>query len=291
MSRGGRPDLAGDWLRKVQAPTLLIVGGHDHAVIDLNREAQRHLRCTNLLEIVQGATHLFEEPGTLAQVARLAQSWFLPTLRLARTARRRGACRSRHCGGVARFAPTVDACIVLPPRCSCLATCLAGSLLAPVSRCRRRDVARVRAPVLAVRAARSPFAANPSPIDAIPGDDPRSRVALASPRDPPRVDQPEALSPRPGTQHRPCGRLARGCRCARATTGTRWRTVQGRLSWLGYEIAASNVDRQAYGKSTTAALKAFQSKNWLPVTGKANKRTWRPSRSRPSRWARAAELH
>jgi putative phosphoribosyl transferase len=80
VSRGGRPDLAGEWLGKVQSPTLLVVGGQDFAVIDLNREAQRHLRCTNLLEVVPGATHLFEEPGTLAQAARLAQSWFLAYL-------------------------------------------------------------------------------------------------------------------------------------------------------------------------------------------------------------------
>jgi putative phosphoribosyl transferase len=81
VSRGGRPDLAGDWLTKVQAPTLLIVGGHDFAVIDMNREAQRQMHGANLLEIVRGATHLFEEPGTLAQAARLAQSWFLNYLR------------------------------------------------------------------------------------------------------------------------------------------------------------------------------------------------------------------
>ncbi len=81
VSRGGRPDLAGDWLGRVQAPTLLIVGGHDLTVIDLNRDAQRQMRCPNLLEIVPGATHLFEEPGTLAQAARLAQSWFLNYLR------------------------------------------------------------------------------------------------------------------------------------------------------------------------------------------------------------------
>ena len=77
VSRGGRPDLAGDWLANVTAPTLLIVGGNDYQVIDLNREAQRQLRCTNLLEIVPGATHLFEEAGTLAQVSRLAQTWFV----------------------------------------------------------------------------------------------------------------------------------------------------------------------------------------------------------------------
>ena len=80
VSRGGRPDLAGAWLERVEAPTLLIVGGLDHPVIDLNREAQRRLHCTCLLEIVAGATHLFEEPGTLAQAARLAQSWFLSYL-------------------------------------------------------------------------------------------------------------------------------------------------------------------------------------------------------------------
>jgi putative phosphoribosyl transferase len=76
VSRGGRPDLAGEWLSKVEAPTLLIVGGHDYPVIDLNREAQTHLRCVHLLEIVRGATHLFEEPGALAQVAVLARDWF-----------------------------------------------------------------------------------------------------------------------------------------------------------------------------------------------------------------------
>ena len=76
VSRGGRPDLAGAWLAKVEAPTLLIVGGHDYAVIDLNREAQLQLRCVHLLEVVSGATHLFEEPGTLDQVITHASRWF-----------------------------------------------------------------------------------------------------------------------------------------------------------------------------------------------------------------------
>ncbi len=77
VSRGGRPDLAGpDALRQVSAPTLLIVGGHDDVVIDLNRAAYALLRCERSLEIVPGATHLFEEPGTLEQVARLAAHWF-----------------------------------------------------------------------------------------------------------------------------------------------------------------------------------------------------------------------
>lgn len=76
VSRGGRPDLAGERLAVVRAPTLLIVGGRDSTVLDLNRRAQRELRCENRLEIVPGATHLFEEPGALDEVARLAGDWF-----------------------------------------------------------------------------------------------------------------------------------------------------------------------------------------------------------------------
>lgn len=76
VSRGGRPDLAGAALPHVQAPTLLIVGGDDAAVIDLNREAMAQLRCKRKLEIIPGATHLFEEPGALARVAELAGGWF-----------------------------------------------------------------------------------------------------------------------------------------------------------------------------------------------------------------------
>jgi dienelactone hydrolase len=77
VSRGGRPDLAGaDALRRVTAPTLLIVGGEDHTVVGLNRDAYAHLTCDKALEIVPGATHLFEEPGTLEAVAALAAEWF-----------------------------------------------------------------------------------------------------------------------------------------------------------------------------------------------------------------------
>ena len=76
VSRGGRPDLAGDRLAKVTAPTLLIVGGEDHAVLDLNLQAQAQLRCENRLDVVPGATHLFEEPGTLTTAATLARDWF-----------------------------------------------------------------------------------------------------------------------------------------------------------------------------------------------------------------------
>jgi putative phosphoribosyl transferase len=76
VSRGGRPDLAGADLSGVRAPTLLIVGGDDTTVIDLNRQAQEALHCENRLEIVPGATHLFEEPGALDRVADLAQDWF-----------------------------------------------------------------------------------------------------------------------------------------------------------------------------------------------------------------------
>lgn len=76
VSRGGRPDLAIPVLPKVRAPTLLIVGGHDHPVIEMNREALALLDAEKRLEIVPGATHLFEEPGTLEQVAELATDWF-----------------------------------------------------------------------------------------------------------------------------------------------------------------------------------------------------------------------
>jgi dienelactone hydrolase len=76
VSRGGRPDLAGAWLPKVTVPALLIVGGEDHPVIEMNEGALRSLRCEKTLEIVPGATHLFEEPGTLERVAVLARDWF-----------------------------------------------------------------------------------------------------------------------------------------------------------------------------------------------------------------------
>lgn len=77
VSRGGRPDLAGTSLARVQAPTLLIVGGHDEPVIDLNERALTELRCEKKLVVVPGATHLFEEPGRLEQVAALARDWFV----------------------------------------------------------------------------------------------------------------------------------------------------------------------------------------------------------------------
>ncbi len=77
VSRGGRPDLALESIPRVQAPTLLIVGGNDHVVIDLNRVAYRALRVEKELQIIPGATHLFEEPGTLEQVASAAARWFM----------------------------------------------------------------------------------------------------------------------------------------------------------------------------------------------------------------------
>jgi putative phosphoribosyl transferase len=80
VSRGGRPDLAGKVLGRVQAPTLLIVGGDDYPVIPLNQVALAQLRGVKKLVIVPGATHLFEEPGTMEEVARLARDWFLKYL-------------------------------------------------------------------------------------------------------------------------------------------------------------------------------------------------------------------
>jgi dienelactone hydrolase len=77
VSRGGRPDLAGSALHDVRAPTLLIVGGEDDVVIELNHQAMKRMRCDVKLDLVPGATHLFEEPGTLERVAQLASDWFV----------------------------------------------------------------------------------------------------------------------------------------------------------------------------------------------------------------------
>jgi putative phosphoribosyl transferase len=76
VSRGGRPDLAGPRLATVTAPTLLIVGGLDHVVLDLNRQARTQLRCESSLAVVPGASHLFEEDDTLTAAAELARDWF-----------------------------------------------------------------------------------------------------------------------------------------------------------------------------------------------------------------------
>jgi dienelactone hydrolase len=80
VSRGGRPDLAGGALSRVRAPTLLIVGGADPVVLDLNREAMERLEAETRLEVVLGASHLFEEPGTLDRVSELARDWFVERL-------------------------------------------------------------------------------------------------------------------------------------------------------------------------------------------------------------------
>ncbi len=76
VSRGGRPDLAGDALAQITVPSLLLVGGNDGVVIDLNQDAYQQLHCPKEIKIIPGATHLFEEPGTLEQVALLAEKWF-----------------------------------------------------------------------------------------------------------------------------------------------------------------------------------------------------------------------
>lgn len=83
VSRGGRPDLAGPMLPEVRAPTLLIVGGDDEVVLELNHHVQQQLRCPNRLSVVPGATHLFEEPGALDAVGSLASQWFLAHMELA----------------------------------------------------------------------------------------------------------------------------------------------------------------------------------------------------------------
>lgn len=84
VSRGGRPDLAEEVLDRVEAPTLLIVGGEDHPVLEWNREAYGRIRAAKELAVIPGATHLFEEPGALDEVARLAADWFRRFLRPAR---------------------------------------------------------------------------------------------------------------------------------------------------------------------------------------------------------------
>jgi len=81
VSRGGRPDLAGAALPKVKAPTLLIVGGEDHVVIELNKQARSQMKCECEIEIVPGAMHLFEELGALEKVAKLASDWFVSHLK------------------------------------------------------------------------------------------------------------------------------------------------------------------------------------------------------------------
>jgi dienelactone hydrolase len=98
VSRGGRPDLAGDALARVSAPTLLIVGGADREVLALNRLAQARMNCAVALDIVPGATHLFEEPGALEQVATLAADWFVAHLGVAagRAHRIRASTAARH---------------------------------------------------------------------------------------------------------------------------------------------------------------------------------------------------
>jgi dienelactone hydrolase len=93
VSRGGRPDLAGDYLHSVRQPTLLIVGALDTVVIELNRKAMQELSGETRLEIIAGASHLFEEPGALEQVARLAQEWFTHHLK--------PGYREGHSGGIA----------------------------------------------------------------------------------------------------------------------------------------------------------------------------------------------
>jgi pimeloyl-ACP methyl ester carboxylesterase len=95
VSRGGRPDLAGGALPSVRAPTLLIVGGFDRTVIGLNQAAQDRMRAPVRLEIVDGATHLFEEPGTLEQVASMAARFFRAHLGAAEEARAPGEARGR----------------------------------------------------------------------------------------------------------------------------------------------------------------------------------------------------
>jgi len=96
VSRGGRPDLAAKSLKHVRAPTLLIVGGRDLPVLDLNEAAFESLQCEKVLRILPGATHLFEEPGALEQVARLAAEWFSHYLRRSHSSREQSHASYAH---------------------------------------------------------------------------------------------------------------------------------------------------------------------------------------------------
>jgi putative phosphoribosyl transferase len=93
VSRGGRPDLAGPWLAAVRAPTLLIVGSNDTAVLELNEAAYAHLQCERSLRVVRGASHLFDEPGTLGLAAGFARDWFVEHLVGRRPASAEGVLR------------------------------------------------------------------------------------------------------------------------------------------------------------------------------------------------------
>jgi len=114
VSRGGRPDLAGPALAEVRAPTFLIVGGRDHGVIELNEAAAREMQCECRLAVVPGATHLFEEPGALESVARLARGWFVDHLG-GRAIAVRGEGRDRAVRGAVRDRPPRAASSPLPP--------------------------------------------------------------------------------------------------------------------------------------------------------------------------------
>lgn len=94
VSRGGRPDLAGLFLLEVRAPTLMIVGGADREVLELNRQAAERLTCKYEIRVVPGATHLFEEPGTLETVAALASQWFTRHLKCDEAASKDSASRT-----------------------------------------------------------------------------------------------------------------------------------------------------------------------------------------------------
>jgi putative phosphoribosyl transferase len=126
VSRGGRPDLAGARLGDVRAPTLLIVGGRDDAVLELNRRAADQLRCEHRLSVVPGATHLFEEPGTLRAAAELARDWFTGHLASGPRVRKPAA-------GERREAVDPDGRAVVPcPRCGPTSTSWT-----PTEACRR----------------------------------------------------------------------------------------------------------------------------------------------------------
>jgi len=150
-----------------------------------------------------------------------------------------------------------------------MATCLAGSLMAPASAW--AEDSSGPAPASPFGTQRSPFADEPSPFDRIPAVTDIAD-ALPSVAGAPASTQPALL----GSSERPSMRPPRArLPLRKGHYGSKVERLQTRLAWLGYEVDDSNVQRDAFGTSTKSAVKAFQAKNWLPATGKVNKRTWK----------------
>ncbi len=172
VSRGGRPDLAQNWLSEVRAPTLLLVGGRDGQVLDLNRAAQARLRCRSKLTVIPGASHLFEEPGALDAALAAATDWFDACLRpRAAVFDDRGAAGRLLAAALARRAPENPVVYALPRGGAPVAAEIARKLDAPLDLILARKIGAPRRPELALGAAvdgeKPEIVLNPDIIDAL----------------------------------------------------------------------------------------------------------------------------